>query len=134
MKVLTKDSNEEIIVIDEEEVVEGTQVAFTDEEIEQLKKLLPIADKLLALVSEETEESEEIVDEEENETEIKDEDEDEDEEEDKGKKSKKDKETKDSFSSVGAIPKKKDSKLLKDEQDHQLSVEEAWAKRLGGGK
>lgn len=122
MKILTFDENEEVIVIDEdEEIVQDENQQFTEEETNQLRTLLAQADKLLALVNNN---EEEIVEDEDEEI-----IEDEDEEEVAPTK----KNQNDSFMSIGATRKKKDSKSLQDDEEHQLSVADAWAKRMKGG-
>lgn len=107
MKVKMKDANEEIIEIEEQDSV---SVELTDEELAALKKLLPMADKLLALVStEDSEENEEVEDSEENEEK---------------------KKLGDSFKSIGAVHQKK--KGLSDSETLEQGVDNAWAKRYGG--
>ena len=115
MKILTLDSNEEVIVIDEEEVVKDE--ALTAEEIASLKELAAVVPQLLELVKG-------TQDEEDPDAKDADEDEDKDEEE---------KLAKDSFKSVGATTKKKVANDS-EEIDRQLDIENAWSKRLQGGK
>lgn len=115
MKILTLDSNEEVIVIDEEEVVKDE--ALTAEEIASLKELAAVVPQLLELVKG-------TQDEEDPDAKDADEDADEDEEE---------KLAKDSFKSVGATTKKKVANDS-EEIDQQLAIEDAWSKRLQGGK
>jgi GTPase SAR1 family protein len=131
MKVLTKDSNEEVIVIDEEEIESGNELQFTDEEVAKLKQLLLNADALLGLVTETTKQEDEE-EEEEEEEEFEDTDEEmKDEEEEVSVKDKK--KAHDSFSSVGATHKRK--KNVGDAHEEiQVDIETAWAKRLRGGK
>ncbi len=126
MKILTRDSNEEIIVIDEE-LVEGNKLGLTDEETTKLKKLLDKSDELLKLLNttKDEDEDEEFEDEDE---ESENEDEESENEDEKNKKKSK----KDSFSSIGATHKKK---IVGDsDEDIQLSIEDAWSKRFKGGK
>ncbi len=113
MKILTLDSNEEVIVIDEEEVVKDE--ALTAEEIASLKELATVVPQLLELVKGTQDEED---------PDAKDADEDEDEEE---------KLAKDSFKSVGATTKKQVANDS-EEIDRQLDIENAWSKRLQGGK
>ena len=115
MKILTLDSNEEVIVIDEEEVVKDE--ALTAEEIASLKELATVVPQLLELVKG-------TQDEEDPDAKDADEDKDKDEEE---------KLAKDSFKSVGATTKKKVANDS-EEIDRQLDIENAWSKRLQGGK
>ena len=109
MKIRAKDANEEIIEIEEQDSV---SIELTDEELASLKKLLSVADKLLALVSTEDtdEEEEEQV---------------EDSEEENEKK-----ELSDSFKSIGAVHQKK--KSLNDSETLEQAINDAWVKRYGG--
>lgn len=120
MKILTLDSNEEVIVIDEEVVEEEMRDdALSAEEIASLKELAAVVPQLLELVKEPVaDEDEEINDEEENE-EVQDEDEDET--------------INDSFESIGATH-KGTKKSMNDAEERQLDIESAWDKRLRGGK
>ena len=115
MKILTLDSNEAVIVFDEEEIVEDE--ALTAEEIASLKELATVVPQLLELVKG-------TQDEEDPDAKDADEDEDKDEEE---------KLAKDSFKSVGATTKKQVANDS-EEIDRQLDIENAWLKRLQGGK
>jgi len=109
MKLKAKDANEEIIEIEEQD---SASIELTEEELASLKKLLPVADKLLALLStEDTEEEEEQVEDSEEENEEK-------------------KELGDSFKSIGAMHQKK--KGLSDSETLAQNVDNAWAKRYGG--
>lgn len=117
MKVKMKDANEELIEIEEQDSV---SVELTDEELASLKKLLPVADKLLALVSTEDSEEEKKPD-----VEDTDEEEVEDSEENEEKK-----EFGDSFKSIGAVHQKK--KGLNDSETLEQCVDNAWSKRYGG--
>lgn len=117
MKILTLDSNEEVIVIDEEEAVKDE--ALTAEEIASLKELATVVPQLLELVKGTQDEED---------PDAKDADEDEDEDKDEEEKL-----AKDSFKSVGATTKKKVANDS-EEIDRQLDIENAWSKRLQGGK
>lgn len=108
MKLKVKDANEEVIEIEE---TDAASVELTEEELASLKKLLPVADKLLALL--EVDDTDPV--------EVEAEDEDEDEEKI---------EVADSFASVGAVHKKK--KSLEDSEQLEQAVDNAWAKRYGG--
>lgn len=131
MKVLTKDVNEEVIVIDEEEVMAGNELQFTDEEVAKLKMLLANADALVELVNQTTNDEDEDEDEEE---EFEDTDEEmKDEEEEKVSVKDKKHKAQDSFASVGATHKLK--KNMGDSiEKTQVEIEDAWSKRLRGGK
>lgn len=117
MKVKMKDANEEIIEIEEQDSV---SVELTDEELAALKKLLPVTDKLLALISTDDSEEEKKPDAEDSEEEQV-----EDSEENEEKK-----ELGDSFKSIGAVHQKK--KGLNDSETLEQSVDNAWSKRYGG--
>lgn len=117
MKIRARDANEEIIEIEEQD---SASIELTEEELASLKKLLPVADKLLALLS--TGDSEEEPD---VEAEDSDEEEVEDSEENEEKK-----ELGDSFKSIGAMHQKK--KGLKDSEALEQAVDNAWSKRYGG--
>ena len=108
MKIRAKDANEEIIEIEEQDSV---SIELTDEELASLKKLLSVADKLLALVSTEDTEEEEHVEDSEEENEEK-------------------KELGDSFKSIGAVHQKK--KSLNDSETLEQAINDAWVKRYGG--
>lgn len=118
MKVKMKDANEEIIEIEEQDSV---SVELTDEELAALKKLLPVTDKLLALIS--TDDSEE------EKPDVEDTDE-EEQVEDSEKENEEKKELGDSFKSIGAVHQKK--KGLNDSETLEQDVDNAWAKRYGG--
>lgn len=115
MKIRAKDANEEIIEIEEQDSV---SIELTDEELASLKKLLSIADKLLALVSTEDTEEEQVED-----TEEEEQVEDSEEENEK-------KELGDSFKSIGAVHQKK--KSLNDSETLEQAINDAWVKRYGG--
>lgn len=117
MKVKMKDSNEEIIEIEEQDAV---SVELTDEELAALKKLLPVTDKLLALISAKDSEEEKKPDAEDSEEEQA-----EDSEENEEKK-----ELGDSFKSIGAMHQKK--KGLNDSETLEQGIDNAWSKRYGG--
>jgi|SRR5690554_1417984 len=116
MKLTLKDANEEIIEIEEQD---SASIELTEEELASLKKLLPVTDKLLALLS--TEDSEE-------EKEVEDTDEEEQVEDIEENEEKK--ELGDSFKSIGAVHQKK--KGLNDSETLEQEVDNAWAKRYGG--
>ena len=107
MKIRAKDANEEIIEIEEQDSV---SIELTEEELASLKKLLPVADKLLALLPTEDADEEEQV---------------EDSEEENEKK-----ELGDSFKSIGAVHQKK--KSLNDSETLEQAINDAWVKRYGG--
>lgn len=111
MKIKAKDANEEVIEIEEHD---SASVELTEEELASLKKLLPVADKLLALLPSDTEDDE---------TEVEDEEELEDSDEENRKLG-------DSFESIGAVHNKKQS--LNDSESLELAVDNAWSKRYGG--
>lgn len=90
MRVKAKDANEEVIEIEEQDVA---SVELSDEELAALKKLLPVVDKLLALLKVEKEEHSTEFGDEDEDKDIEDSDEDED----------KDKEVNDSLKSGGAM-------------------------------
>lgn len=117
MKIRAKDANEEIIEIEEQDSV---SIELTDEELASLKKLLSVADKLLALVSTEDTEEEQVED-----TEEEEEEQVEDSEEENEKK-----ELGDSFKSIGAVHQKK--KSLNDSETLEQAINDAWTKRYGG--
>lgn len=117
MKLKLKDANEEIIEIEEQD---SASIELTEEELASLKKLLPVADKLLALLS--TDDSEE-------ENEVEDTDE-EEQVEDSDEENEEKKELGDSFKSIGAMHQKK--KGLNDSETLEQIVDNAWAKRYGG--
>lgn len=110
MKIRAKDANEEIIEIEEQDSV---SIELTEEELASLKKLLPVADKLLASLS--TEDSEE---------------EEEKQVEDSEEENEKKKELGDSFKSIGAVHQTK--KGLNDSETLEQVINNAWAKRYGG--
>lgn len=117
MKIRAKDANEEIIEIEEQDSV---SIELTEEELASLKKLLPVADKLLALLSTEDSEEEKKVEDTDEEEQV------EDSEEENEKK----KELGDSFKSIGAMHQKK--KSLNDSETLEQVINNAWAKRYGG--
>lgn len=108
MKIRAKDANEEIIEIEEQDSV---SIELTEEELASLKKLLPVADKLLALLPTEDADEEEQVEDSEEENEEK-------------------KELGDSFKSIGAVHQKK--KSLNDSETLEQAINDAWVKRYGG--
>ncbi len=116
MKIRAKDANEEIIEIEEQD---SMSIELTEEELASLKKLLPVADKLLALLS--TEDSEE---------ELEVEDTDEEEQVEDNEENEEKKELGDSFKSIGAVHQTK--KGLNDSEALEQDVDNAWAKRYGG--
>lgn len=116
MKIRAKDANEEIIEIEEQDSV---SIELTDEELASLKKLLSVADKLLALVSTEDTEEEQVEDTEEEEH-----------AEDSEEENEEKKELGDSFKSIGAVHQKK--KSLNDSETLEQAISNAWAKRYGG--
>lgn len=118
MKIRAKDANEEIIEIEEQDSV---SIELTDEELASLKKLLSVADKLLALVS--TNDSEE-------EKKVEDADEEEEQAEDSEEENEEKKELGDSFKSIGAVHQKK--KSLNDSETLEQAINDAWVKRYGG--
>jgi hypothetical protein len=115
MKIRAKDANEEIIEIEEQDSV---SIELTDEELASLKKLLSVADKLLALVSTENTEEEQV------------EDADEEEQIEDSEEENEKKELGDSFKSIGAVHQKK--KSLNDSETLEQAINNAWAKRYGG--
>ncbi len=109
MKIRAKDANEEIIEIEEQDSV---SIELTEEELASLKKLLPVADKLLALVS------------------TKDSEEEKEQAEDSEEENEEKKELGDSFKSIGAVHQTK--KSLNDSETLEQAISNAWAKRYGG--
>lgn len=115
MKIRAKDANEEIIEIEEQD---SMSIELTEEELASLKKLLPVADKLLALLSTEDSEEETI------------EDTDEEEQVEDNEENEEKKELGDSFKSIGAVHQTK--KGLNDSEALEQDVDNAWTKRYGG--
>lgn len=115
MKLRLNDANEEIIEIEEHD---SASIELTEEELASLKKLLPVADKLLALVSTEDSEEETF------------EDTDEEEQVEDNEENEEKKELGDSFKSIGAMHQKK--KGLNDLDTLEQAIDKAWAKRYGG--
>lgn len=115
MKIRAKDANEEIIEIEEQD---SASIELTEEELASLKKLLPVADKLLALISTEDSEEETF------------EDTDEEEQVEDNEENEEKKELGDSFKSIGAVHQTK--KGLNDSEALEQVVDNAWAKRYGG--
>ena len=115
MKIRAKDANEEIIEIEEQD---SASIELTEEELASLKKLLPVADKLLALISTEDSEEETF------------EDTDEEEQVEDNEENEEKKELGDSFKSIGAVHQTK--KGLNDSEALEQDVDNAWAKRYGG--
>lgn len=115
MKIRAKDANEEIIEIEEQD---SASIELTEEELASLKKLLPVADKLLALISTEDSEEETF------------EDTDEEEQVEDSEENEEKKELGDSFKSIGAVHQTK--KGLNDSEVLEQDVDNAWAKRYGG--
>lgn len=118
MRIKARDANEEIIEIEEQD---SASIELTEEELASLKKLLPVADKLLALLS--TGDS----DEEKPDSEVEDSDEEEVEDSEENEEKK---ELGDSFKSIGAMHQKK--KSLNDSETLEQDVDNAWSKRYGG--